>query len=415
MATLDLTTYAAAIKQYYKNIDFTQIVYKKFPWFGMIPKNTEWEGSPAVQPMTYATVPNSSATFATGQAIAGTSAQKAFQLTATTDYSFAFLDRKTMLATSGPTGAWVKSSTHEIDMAIKAASMRAAFATIGDGSGVIGIISAASDVTTATVTLADIRQAVNFQVGDVLTVTAPGTAVAGAWASAVRSGTVTLTAVNRQTGQLTASGNWNSGISAVAAADGISKSGDFNARIKGLAAWLPLTPPTSGDSFLSVDRSTDSRLYGTYTDGRGMPLEEALITGAANIAQEGGAPDVCLLNFRNWTQLINALGSKKVYMREGEVRAEGADVGYSSVVIEGPNGPIDIVADAFCPSNVIYLLQKDTWCLFSYGEYPHIFDIDGKDGTMLRQATSDSYEVRVGGYAQEGCSAPAWNGAIQVG
>lgn len=414
MATLDLTTYAAAIKQYYKNIDFTQIVYKNFPWLGMIPKNSDWVGSPAVQPMTYATVPNASATFATGQAIVGTSAQKAFSLTSAKDYVFAFLDRETMLASKSPDGAWMKSSTHEIDMAIKEASKRLAFATIGDGSGVIGVISSASDVTQTVITLSDIRQAVNFQVGDVLTVVAPGTSVAGVWAAAVRSGTVTLTAVNRQTGVLTASGAWNSGISAVAVGDGITKSGDFNAKVKGLAAWLPLTAPTSGDSFFSVDRSVDSRLFGTYTDGRGMPLEEALITGAANISQEGGKPDTALLNYRNWTQLINALGAKKVYMREGEVRAEGADIGYSSVVVEGPNGPIDIVADPFCPSNVIYLIQKDTWTLYSRGDWPQIFDIDGSAGQMLRQATADAYEVRVGGYGQVGCSAPAYNGPIQL-
>ena len=411
--TLNLTSYAAAIKQYYKNIDFTQMVYKKFPLFGMIPKNESWVGSPAVQPITFATVPSASATFATGQALAGSSQQTAFNLTQTKDYAFAYLDRATMLASATPDGSWMKSATHEIDMAIKEASKRAAFDCFGDGSGVIGTISASSTVSTTVITLADPRQSVNFQVNDALQLVAPGTAVAGAWAAAVRAATtVTVSAVNRRTGQITCTAAWDT-ISGAAAGDGIAKSGDFGLKMSGLGAWLPLTTPTS-TAFFGVDRSSDSRLYGMYFDGRGMPYEEALIAAANQLAQEGSTPDTYIHNFGNNTNLINALGAKKTYMREGEVRAEGADIGYSSVVIEGPNGPIDIVCDPFCPSNVGYLLQKDTFTLFSREGVPHIFDINGDSGQMLRQATSDSYEVRVGSYKQLGCSAPGWSSVIQL-
>lgn len=412
--TLNLTSYAAAIKQYYKNIDFTQMVYKTFPFFGLIAKDENWVGSPYVQPIAFATVPSASATFATGQALAGSSQQQQFLVTAVSDYAFAYLDRQTMLASKTPDGSWMKSATHEIDMAIKEASKRAAFAVFGDGSGVIGTISAASDVTSTSITLADPRQSVNFQVKDALQLVAPGTSVAGAWAAAVRaSTTVTVTAVNRRTGVITTSAAWN-GISGAATGDGIVKSGDFNLKCKGLAAWLPLTAPTSGESFFGVDRSNDSRLYGMYQDGRGMPFEESLISTAANLAQEGSTPDLALMNYGNWTNLINALGAKKVYMREGELRADGADIGYTSVVIEGPNGPIDIVSDPFCPSNVCYILQKDTWKLPSRDGVPHIFDINGDSGQMLRQATSDSYEVRVGGYFNVASSAPGWNAVLQL-
>ena len=411
--TLDLTAYAAAIKQYYKNIDFTQMIYKKFPFFGMVPKNTEWVGSPLKQPMTYATMPSSSVTFTTGQNLAGTSSQVAFLVTSTHDYTFAYLDRETMLASKSDDGAWLKAATHEIDKGIKEASKRAAVALFGDGSGAIGQIAASSTVSTTQITLTDPRQSVNFQVNDVLQAVAPGTAVLNNYAAAVRSGTVTISAVNRQTGVLTASANWNSGISAIATSDYLVKSGDFNGKISGLSAWLPLTPPSSTDSFYSVNRSVDSRLFGVYTDGRGMPLEEVGILAAANIAQEGGSPDTWIMNLGNWTNLINALGAKKIYFREGEVRAEGADIGYSSIEVEGPAGPLRVVADPFCPSNVSYMLELDTWKLHSRSEVPHIFDIDGKNGEMLRQATSDSYEVRIGHYSNLVCEAPVFNGVIQ--
>ena len=413
-STLDLVSYAAALKQYYRNIDFTQVVFKKFPWLGMVPKDTEFVGTPLVQPLAFATVPSRSTNFQTAQALAGSSQQIAFKVTTVKDYSLAYIDRETMLASKSDEGSWLKAATHEIDMALKEASKSLGFAVIGDGSGVIGTISSTSTVGSTQITLADIRQSVNFQVNDTLQLVAPGTSVAGLWNSAVRSGTVVLNAVNRQTGVLTATGNWSAGISTASAGDGIVKDGDFNGRVAGLGAWLPLVAPGTSDNFFGVNRSSDTRLSGVYTDGRGMPLEESAVLASANVAQEGGSPDLYLMNYANWVNMINALGTKKFYMREGTVKAEGADIGYSSVQIEGPTGPIDLVADAMIPSNVAYMLQKDTWCLHSRGEWPQIFDIDGEAGELLRQATADAYEVRTGGYGNLVCEAPGWNGVVQL-
>ena len=413
-ATLDLTSYAAAIKQYYRNIDFTQVIYKKFPWLGMVQKDTDWVGTPLVQPVAFATVPSRSSVFATAQSLAGSSQQVAFKVTTVKDYSLAYIDRETMLASKSDEGAWLKAATHEIDMALKESSKSLGFGVIGDGSGVIGTISSTSTTSTTQITLSDVRQSVNFQVNDSLQVVAPGTSVAGLWASAVRAGTaVVLNSVNRQTGVLTATGNWNASMAA-AAGDGIVKNGDFNNKISGLGAWLPLVAPGTGDSFFGVNRSSDTRLSGVYIDGRGMPLEESAILGAANIAQEGGSPDLYLVNYGNWVNIINALQAKKIYTREGTVKAEGADIGYSSVQIEGPTGPIDLVADAMIPSNVGYMLSRENWCLHSRGEAPQIFDIDGEAGQLLRQATADAYEVRTGAYLNLVCEAPGWSGVIQL-
>lgn len=413
--TLDLVSFAAAIKQYYRRIDFQKEIYKKFPWLGIIPKDTEFVGSPLKQPLAFATVPSRSANFATAQAAAGSSQQAAFLVTTVKDYGLAYIDRETMLASKSDDGAWLKAATHEIDMAIKEVTKSAAAALFLDGSGAIGAVASNSTVTGTTIQLTDARQAVNFQVNDVLQAIPQGSAILNTYASAVRSGTVTLNGVNRATGVLTATGNWNSGISAIQTGDYLCKNGDFNNKLSGLSAWMPIGGVTNtSDSFFGVNRSSDSRLAGSYTDGRGMPLEEAIILGAANCAQEGGAPDLVLLNYRNWVNVINDLGSKKIYFREGKVQADGADVGYDAVEFEGPAGPMRMVADPFCPSNVVYALETDTWCLHTRGELPHIFDIDGEAGKMLRQATADAYEVRTGYYGNAVCNAPIFNSVIQV-
>ena len=58
------------------------------------------------------------------------------------------------------------------------------------------------------------------------------------------------------------------------------------------------------------------------------------------------------------------------------------------------------------------MLTKDTWKLYSLGAAPKILDSDGLK--MLREASADSVEVRVGYYAQLGSNAPGFNGIVKL-
>ena len=75
--------------------------------------------------------------------------------------------------------------------------------------------------------------------------------------------------------------------------------------------------------------------------------------------------------------------------------------------VQGPNAEIRILPDQNCPSDVAYMLQMDTWTLNSLGGAPHILDLDGN--RVLRQASEDAYEVRIGFYGNMACNAPGWN------
>jgi hypothetical protein len=50
--------------------------------------------------------------------------------------------------------------------------------------------------------------------------------------------------------------------------------------------------------------------------------------------------------------------------------------------------------------------MRETWTFYSAGPAPQFLN---RDGLLLRGATSDDYEVRTGGYANLGCSAPGYN------
>jgi hypothetical protein len=108
------------------------------------------------------------------------------------------------------------------------------------------------------------------------------------------------------------------------------------------------------------------------------------------------------MNPSNFGDLINLLGSKVEYATEGAYK--NPTISFEGIRIYGPNGPIKIFPDPFCPVNVAYLLELKVLTLRSLNKAPHILNLDSQD--LLRTASADSYELRWGAYYQLGCSAP---------
>lgn len=400
--SLDLTSFASALKVHYTADKVENMVYQDNPLLAMLPKMTDFGGKNLPIPILYGNPQNGSATFATAQAGVSTSQIKDFVLTRAKDYSLAFIDNETLEASKGNANAFMDAATTEIDGAIHSCSRSLAVALYRSGSGSIGQISAGSTVSSATITLADTESITNFEKGMILQVSSAD------GGGAVRTGTVTILGLDRDAGTITATGAWNSGISAVAASDYVFRSGDYDLKIKGLQAWIPNSAP-SATTFFSVDRTSDvSRLAGIRFDGSAMPIEEALVKSASRAAREGAKPDYCFLSYSKYADLENALGSKVIYT---DMKIN-ADISFRGIQINGPRGPIKVVPDQNCPNDRAFMLQMNVWKLYSLGKAPQILDTDGLK--MLRQATADGVEVRVGYYAQVGCRAPGMNVNIKL-
>ena len=104
---------------------------------------------------------------------------------------------------------------------------------------------------------------------------------------------------------------------------------------------------------------------------------------------------------------MKSLGSRVHYMD-----VSVGKIGFRALEVHGGTGPIKVVADMSCPSNVVWLLQMDTWKLYTSGPAPKILDEDGLK--FLRQATSDGYEVRWGYRGNLACDFPGANVRISV-
>ena len=358
-----MTTFAAALKQHYTNERIENMVYKDNPFLAMVAKYEDFGGENLKLPIKYGIPQGRSATFSDAQANKTNTQLKAFLLTRQADYSLASIQNETIEASKGNANAFMEAATVEIDGAIESATRSLAIACFGDGSGAIGQVLATTS-SVATFTLKQIDDVTNFEVGMQLKLNATKTGSSGTLSTAV-----TVDGINRDTGVITLSAS-----ASLTANHFIYQEGDYDAKIKGLNAWVASTAPASTDSFFGVNRSSDAtRLGGIRFDGSSLPIEEALIGGASRVAREGGKPDVCFMNYSNFADLEKALGSKVSYV---DVKAS-PEIGFRGILVHGPRGPIKVIPDQNCPKDVAFMLQMDVWKLYSLGKAPKILDSDG--------------------------------------
>ena len=408
MTALNLTTFEAALKVHYTDLRVKNLVYRNNPWLAAIPKMEAFGGKMLPLPLQVGVPQGRSADFQRAQADKTPGVYKDFELKRIRNYGLAAIQNEVLEASVGNANAFMQAAASEIDGILRALTQDLAGGLYSDGTGSRGTIGAFAGPPLATViTLANPTDIVRFEVQMKLQFqTVLGTTLP--------NGPLEVTAVDRDLGTITVD---NTTAVALAVGQFIFQDGDQpgtpteKLKITGLAGWLPPVAPAAGDSFFAVDRSSDpTRLAGIRYDGTAETIEEAMIGAGALLFREGGRPDVIFMNPLSYSELIKSLGSKVVYdlMRSSDV----ADVFFEAVRIHLPSGSAMVVADPNCPSGRAYMLQMDTWKMYSLGMAPKILMTDGL--RFLRENDADAVEVRAGYYAQMGCTAPGWNATIAL-
>lgn len=407
MATV--TSYDPALKQIYRSELLEFLTYTMRPMMGALPKYEDFGGRNMPIPLCYGNTQGRSHNFQNAQANVTDSSLEDFLLTRIENHSLAHVSSEVAAATINQKHAFIAALKKEVDSAFQSLADAIESEMPLAGSGELGTISSGSTVSNQTITLADIHDVTRFEVGMTLVAAASAT-------GSTRSGSEVLAGVNRSTGVLTAtSAQWDTVITAIATGDSLFVQGDAQnggsspVGLSGFIRWLPASAPSGGESYFGVDRSVDSRLYGTYHNGSSQSIEEALIDAQSKAAREGGKPDVCFLNHAQYRKLTKELGSKKEY---SELSARGgggmvAHIAYKGVVLEGDHGPIKVVAANKCQSAIAWILQSSTWTLASLGKLTRFDDIDGN--TILRRASASGVEARTVSWANLGCNGPIYN------
>jgi hypothetical protein len=403
---LNLTSFDAALKQHYTSDAVENLVYQDNPAMALMPKMEDFGGRNLPIPLIYGNPQGRSAGFSTAQSIgaAGATSLAAFLLTRVTDYSVATIDNQTLEASKGNANAFMEAATTEIDGAINNLSRSLSIDMYRAGWGDRGVIGS---ISSSVITLATVDDVTNFEVGMNVVFSSSQNAAALRASGAA----VAVTAVDRSAGTVTIA----STPSGVVANDFIFAQGDRQdsatptaLKMSGFESWVPASSPTS-TTFFGVNRAVDvTRLGGQRYNSAGVPIEEALIEGAAVVAREGGKLDHYFMNFAKYSALEKSLGSKVQYV---DLQAN-AQIAFRGIQINGPKGVIKIVPDQNCPSARYFGLQLNTWKLYSLGKAVRVIDTDGLQ--MLRQSSADGVEVRYGFYGNVGCRGPGYSINIQA-
>lgn len=401
---LNLTAMNSALKELYDGQVVENLVYSDNPFLAMVPKKTDFGGKYKPIPIITGVSQGRSSTFSNAQGNQSAVQIQSFLLTRVSDYSIATIDNQTMLASRTDKMSFLEGAKLVIDGAFRSLTNSLASALFRTGTGSIGQIGS---ISSGVITLSNAADVVQFEVNQVLQANATD-------GGTPRAALGYVIAVNRALGTVTVASSGLGGSAASpsgwAGNDYLLVQGDVNAKVKGLAAWLPVTAPTSGDNFFGVDRSQDvTRLAGVRYNGSAQSIEESLIDASSLLAREGGKPDICVTNFASYAALEKSLGSKVQY-----VDMKGpAEIAFRGIMINGANSMIKVFPDRNCQAQVGYLLQMNSWTLNSLGDAPQILRYgDGLE--MLRVSNADAGEVRIGYYANLATNAPGYNAVVSL-
>ena len=369
--------------------------FKKSKFLAKAKTDTKFGGLGKQVNVTIAPTTGGSASFAEALASQAGTTERNFFLVHRKEYQVGSIQGDLIQRSMGDKNVIVEAIKHQLDKARYAFSRSLARRAWGNGGGSLGQINSAT--TTDTVTLQNRADIVGFFAGmQVQTASDDGSAVSPAGLN--DSGRkLTLTSVNKSTGTLTANANWNTIVGTVTA-HYIFRAGDYSVAMSGVRGWLPITAPTTGDSFMSLDRFASGdidALSGTRVTSAGNK-EDTLINATAEAALRGFDVGECWVNPLDMKDLLKEVGTKRII--EGKTNVPG--ISFRGVEIDTANGVIVVISEADVPQGYFWMFTtNDVWTLRTAGECPMFLNKLGTGpGMLLVAADDDAYQFRLGAY-----------------
>ena len=383
-------------------------VYPDHPFLARITKDEAFTGEDIKLVVRTRDGQGRAVTLANAQTRASAPSHSRFALTRSKNYQVFRIEGEAIEASRNDAGALVRALDDEIKGSINNITKDLAVNLFRGRSGNIGAIGSVAGGPPATITLSNAADVTSFEVGMILVASATSTG-----ANRATPATATITGVNRSTGVLTfangtfAGTNWVANDYLSVSGDNANGSGNGN-KAMGLADWLPVTDPLGGESFLGVDRSVDRvRLAGLPLDISAFVPEEGALYAVMELDRNGARPRDFVVNHTDYQSVLNSLGTKAVTKYEGT-----GQVGFQTIQIMGPKGPVSMYLDQDCPAGTGYCLDMRFWKLYSLGPAPKMLELDGLP--MLRLSDDDAYEGRIGYYANLGTTAPGFNAVVTM-
>lgn len=402
---------ANILKEHYEGTSYESMLLddRASPTYSIMPKRKDWRGSKIPLPFMYAPSAGVSARFGDAQASKADASEEKWEMTTRDFFSLFSLEHKAVERAKGNENAFIDLVESRADAAIASFKKFQHKFIFGSGGGSLGVIQSGGAGGASLV----LTERASMHVFDRNLQVTVATTDGGTDLNSIS----VIGNINRQTRTLAllGGGNWSASY---AIGNHIHLRGTVGNAMSGLPGWLPLTAPGSTE-YYGVNRTLDSRLYGvirSINPSIDTNIEEALINLSADVGDQGGAPDVVIMNTRALRQLVIQLGTSVVRseMPAMDSKGEHATIGFQTIRIAVETGHIDIIGDRNCPYGTVYMLQKNACVIGSMGEPMGYLEYEDDDSKFVRHGAENAMEARIGGYSNFAIQTPGYCGVMDI-
>ena len=433
MSALTLTDWADSLKEMYSERESKPLSFKKNVVLGTLPKERKNGGGEHFKQTIYRQAAGgSSASFVKAAANQYGSKLSSLDITRVPMYQLVAVAARLMLA-GDKTDESVIAVSKEYDNGFTELAHKVERRLLRSKTGRIGQVKSTTTVSTDVIILTDRADAWNFQAGDKIQfATADGGGAVRT--TGTSSGILTVESVDRSAGTVKCTGADNNAEASIAVLDYIYQDGDYDGCIAGFESWLPVDDRDTklGASFFGLTRSADPvRLGGVYYDASAADgdANDILIELESRVTEEGGEPDIVyapISYFKDltkvWMQARKGFEQVRVSASDRTSDGEPLIVSrlYPGIKAMVGGSMVTIVPTRHCPSNRLYMLQRDTWTIRHAGSGVPFFATEELGGDMLQVQTARSgqTDIQVEGWLMAdlnlGCEAPGKNGVAKL-
>lgn len=323
-------------------------------------------------------------------------------LTAKKMYSVVQIDRESIKAAENDEGAFVRLTKHVVSKGVESWMRNMSRSLFNDGSGSLGVSTAAAAGGTAAaptivISAATFKEA-NFEEKDYIHIDS----VANAYST---SNMWEITAVAPATRTIT--------LARISGA--VDLTGDSGAK----SVYMQQSKNNDPAGFKGVCTATSGSLYGIPVARRWQSQQVA--AGGAGLSTDlmnqvmlqvekscGKVPNLIVTSYTQYRKLLNQLEDQKQYIVEPRSSELKGKVSFKGVEFMSTMGAVGVFAERFVEDDTMYFLNDN------YIEIMHRpgfgwFDDDGT--VFLRNNSLDAYDARYGGYL-ESYIPPAFHGIL---
>jgi hypothetical protein len=405
-----LTTWSNMLKVRYTKEKVQNLTEADRPLLSMLRKDTEQQGSSLEVPLIHV---NPQGIAGSGIATAQTSqtnvVAKKFSMTCGDYFGSVYIGDKVIKASRGNPGAFLENKVAETDGLYEQMSDDLAIYAWGNGGGSLGVRASAS---TNVITLTDPAQTLNFEEG--MTVVASANDGSDT-AHALRAGSTTVTAVDREAGTVTLASA--AAITSFANSDNLFRSGDFFGNtgvivLRGVQSFI--TSSSTPAALWGMTRTSDpQRLAGCRVgsaDYTSKTIDERIRVLGSYMSGRYKTPGATagFLHPEDWTTLETVMGARGTRA----LADQNTKFGFMKIDVVMGGRVVSIYPDRYCPKGTFFALRMQNWWLSSMGPLLSPMEEDGL--VLLRAATTMDYEYRLVSYPILACNAPGYNGRVPL-